>query len=71
VLLYKPWRRHIDKKRTRNAHFEPLPQSGDVGQDEVEENPTKGKDGSGGTEIIIEPVEATDIAGPAGSSAPR
>ncbi|CAO2651609.1 Nn.00g041790.m01.CDS01 [Neocucurbitaria sp. VM-36] len=27
VLVYKPWRRRIEQKRARRAHFEPLPQT--------------------------------------------
>ncbi|KAH7076117.1 high-affinity nickel-transport protein-domain-containing protein [Paraphoma chrysanthemicola] len=39
VLLYKPWRRRIDKKRTRNAHFEPLAQDPSTLRPENEERP--------------------------------
>lgn len=30
ILLYKPWRRRVDKKRLGNAHFEPLTQGTDT-----------------------------------------
>ncbi|KAI4675752.1 uncharacterized protein J4E88_007787 [Alternaria novae-zelandiae] len=38
VLLYKPWRRRIDRKRVNNAHFEPLPQENDVPGSDEEHN---------------------------------
>ncbi|KAI4907684.1 hypothetical protein J4E90_009090 [Alternaria incomplexa] len=67
VLLYKPWRRRIDRKRVNNAHFEPLPQENDVpGSDEehnrgiVPSSTTQAK----AVEVNIEPVEAIG-AGPA------
>ncbi|KAI4615435.1 uncharacterized protein J4E87_009113 [Alternaria ethzedia] len=67
VLLYKPWRRRIDRKRVNNAHFEPLPQENDVrGSDEehnrgiVPSSTTQTK----AVEVNIEPVEAIG-AGPA------
>ncbi|RYN65089.1 hypothetical protein AA0118_g3435 [Alternaria tenuissima] len=68
VLLYKPWRRRIDRKRVNNAHFEPLPQENEITEPD-EENPrevpasitTYTKD----VDVNVEPVEATDIAGPA------
>jgi high-affinity nickel-transport protein len=74
VLLYKPWRRRVDRKRVRNAHFEPLPQNSEAQRDDDEElveSPTVAKKGVDETEINIEPVQSTDTAGPAGSSAPR
>lgn len=73
MLLYKPWRRRIDRKRVRNAHFEPLSQNIDIQRDDEElvEGPTVAKKGVDETEINIEPVQSTDTAGPAGSSAPR
>ena len=72
MLLYKPWRRRIDKKREQKAHFVPLPQSGDARSDINDENverimtPTKGAHGA--AEINIAPARATDAAGPAGGS---
>jgi len=69
VVLYKPWRRQIDKKRARRAHFIPLPQSSDTRVEATEEDPeilpiqTKSRN-----EINVAPVEATDAAGLAGSS---
>ncbi|CAN9254489.1 unnamed protein product [Alternaria sp. RS040] len=70
VLLYKPWRRRIDRKRVNNAHFEPLPQENEIAEPD-EEDPrgvpasittyTKDVD----VNVNVEPVGATDIAGPA------
>jgi high-affinity nickel-transport protein len=67
VLLYKPWRRRIDRKRVNNAHFEPLPQENDVPVSDEEHHreafassTTQAK----AVDVNVEPVEATDIAGP-------
>jgi high-affinity nickel-transport protein len=70
VLIYKPWRRHIDKKRMRNAQFLPIPQG--TGSDieasvpeqsnEIQRDTPKGADDGGVVEISI---EVTDAAGPA------
>lgn len=67
-MLYKPWRRRIDKKRVGNAHFEPLSQEqSDFGPEEEVDgnvsspNVTSAKDVS----VYVEPVGATDSAGPA------
>jgi high-affinity nickel-transport protein len=71
-VLYKPWRRQIDKKRARRAHFVPLPQSSDTqveaNEEDLEISPIQTKDGN---EINVAPVETTDAAGPAGSSMER
>ncbi|KAF2653219.1 high affinity nickel transport protein nic1 [Lophiostoma macrostomum CBS 122681] len=72
VLLYKPWRRHIDKKRARNAHFEPLEQNnGGLAEDQEDEelgdrpkNSNDTKNRAGDVEVSVEPVEVTDSAGP-------
>ncbi|KAF1834923.1 NicO-domain-containing protein [Decorospora gaudefroyi] len=68
VLLYKPWRRRIDKKRVNNAHFEPLSQDLNTAipvdeeqRNTPESNGTYSKDVS----VNVEPLEVTDIAGPA------
>jgi high-affinity nickel-transport protein len=29
VILYKPWRRHVEKKRLQKARFVPVPETGD------------------------------------------
>ncbi|KAF2248369.1 NicO-domain-containing protein [Trematosphaeria pertusa] len=74
VILYKPWRRRIDKKRLRNATFEPLPPNTytDAETDEDREDGSKQvKDGVKGADVDIEPVEATDAAGPAGPAVNR
>jgi high-affinity nickel-transport protein len=68
VILYKPWRRRIDKKRVRNAHFEPLPQNlvaTTRDADEPHDAPAIGSDGMKGLDIKVQPIEATDVAGPA------
>jgi high-affinity nickel-transport protein len=68
VLLYKPWRRRVDRKRVKNAHFEALPQENDTaGLDEEEprevlaSTTTHPKD----VDVNVESVETTDVAGPA------
>ncbi|KAH7125493.1 high-affinity nickel transport protein-like protein [Dendryphion nanum] len=71
VILYKPWRRRIDAKRVRNAHFTPLAQDSvvrgveeedDAG--EVEGGPATGK----GAGLLVNEVESEDAAGPVGGS---
>jgi high-affinity nickel-transport protein len=67
-LLYKPWRRRIDKKRVRNAHFEPLAQDPTTAQrddEELQDSLPTDRNGAKDLNINVEPVEATDIAGPA------
>lgn len=72
MVLYKPWRRQIDKKRARRAHFVPLPQSSDTrveaNEEDLEIPPIQTKNGN---EINVAPVEATDAAGPAGGLVER
>jgi high-affinity nickel-transport protein len=68
VILYKPWRRRIDKKRVRNAHFEPLPQdlvATPRDADELHDAPASGSEGVKALDIKVQPIEATDVAGPA------
>lgn len=67
VILYKPWRRRIDKKRLGNAHFEPLPQNPSTQtpedeylQDAREESLSQNK----GARVSVAHVEATDAVGP-------
>ncbi|KAF1997091.1 high affinity nickel transport protein nic1 [Amniculicola lignicola CBS 123094] len=80
VLIYKPWRRHIDKRRMRNAQFLPLPQSmgSDIeapapGQPEeiqrATPEDTTGKKGDAVTEVTSEVTD--DIRPAAGNSANR
>lgn len=65
VLLYKPWRRRVDKKRLGNAHFEPLSQNPDtiITNDEDLQNATdrSTKD----LDVVVQSVKAADSAGPA------
>ncbi|KAF2008579.1 NicO-domain-containing protein [Aaosphaeria arxii CBS 175.79] len=71
VLLYKPWRRRIDRKRNRNAHFETLDQSIERQREDEEDlvtRPEPVKGGNGDAEVTVHPVEDTDAAGPAGAA---
>ncbi|KAF2107214.1 high-affinity nickel-transport protein-domain-containing protein [Lophiotrema nucula] len=75
VVLYKPWRRRIDKKRMQNQNFVPLPQSAESYREEDDEEeegqpPNAGKDVGGKTDVNVETldVEVTDAAGPGPSS---
>jgi high-affinity nickel-transport protein len=68
VILYKPWRRRIDKQRVRNAHFEPLSQDPNNVQGEGEELGVSsitrhevGKD----VVVDVDAIGASDAAGPA------
>jgi high-affinity nickel-transport protein len=68
VLLYKPWRRRIDKKRLGDAHFTPLPQSPNnntPGEEEEQIGASTTAERSKTFDITVEPVETTDAAGPA------
>ncbi|KAF2742878.1 NicO-domain-containing protein [Sporormia fimetaria CBS 119925] len=71
VLLYKPWRRRIDRKRLRNAHFERLLQAADDGgvQDEYRDDDVRvasrtSVDCEGPVDVV--PVERSDATGPTG-----
>ncbi|KAF7443139.1 HoxN High-affinity nickel permease [Pyrenophora tritici-repentis] len=68
VLLYKPWRRRIDKKRVSNAHFEPLSQDQDIpGPDEEASRnaPSPKINCTKDVNVYVEPIDGTDSAGPA------
>lgn len=70
MLLYKPWRRRIDRKRLMNATFEPLEAPADVESEHEVETPVEyhmKKDGSKTVDVSIESIEGTDLAGPSGS----
>ena len=56
MILYKPWRRHIDRKRLRNATFEPLPaeSEAEVSHD-VEAGHSGRKDGDSSVRVRPEP----------------
>ena len=68
VLLYKPWRRRVDKKRLGSAHFEPLSQSPDLIARNDEEQQTELAGANNRTkdvDVVVQSIEATDLAGPA------
>jgi high-affinity nickel-transport protein len=68
VLLYKPWRRRIDKKRIGDAHFTPLPQSPNTntpGEEEEQIGASATAERSKTFDVTVEPVETTNAAGPA------
>jgi high-affinity nickel-transport protein len=74
VLLYKPWRRRVDRNRVRNAHFEPLAQSSERQRNEEEELqdcPRVGKDGAKAPKVDVASIEVTDAAGLASGSTAR
>ena len=67
VLLYKPWRRRVDRKRLDNAHFEPLPQNTDTPGRNDEEHQGRLTAAGGGlkdVDVVVTSVEGTDVAGP-------
>jgi high-affinity nickel-transport protein len=67
VILYRPWRRRIDRKRVRDAHFEPLsqdPSSAHVDDEELQVSPVLNRGLTKDLDITVEPVEATEVAGP-------
>jgi high-affinity nickel-transport protein len=64
VIVYRPWRRRIDKRRVRNAHFEPLsqdPSSARVDNEELHVSPVTDRTP---TKDLAIAVEAVDAAGP-------
>jgi high-affinity nickel-transport protein len=68
VILYKPWRRRIDRKRVHSAHFEPLSQEFSAARPEEEElgvSDTANRSGAKDLEINVESIQVTDAAGPA------
>lgn len=69
VLLYKPWRRRIDRKRLRNVNFEPLPaDTGAEAEDDVESRDSgRAKEQPKTFDVSVQPVETTDAAGPSTS----
>ncbi|KAF1967735.1 high affinity nickel transport protein nic1 [Bimuria novae-zelandiae CBS 107.79] len=72
VLLYRPWRRRVDRKRMRNATFQPLPAEADVVADDDESREgERTKDLSKAVDISVKPVGVTDPTGPAGPSGSR
>jgi high-affinity nickel-transport protein len=74
VLLYKPWRRRVDRNRVRNAHFELLPQSNERQCDEekeLQDSPRVGKDGAKALRVDVASIEVTNAAGPASGSIAR
>ncbi|KAJ8108226.1 hypothetical protein OPT61_g8317 [Boeremia exigua] len=68
VVMYKPWRRRVDKKRLGNAHFEPLSQNPDRIASADEEQQHNDQDRlTKDVDVVVEAVEATNLAGPAHS----
>jgi high-affinity nickel-transport protein len=71
VLVYKPWRRRIDKKRVRNAHFEPLSQdqaNALFEEEELQDTPISNNRATKDVGVSSEPVEVTRAARPAHNS---
>lgn len=67
VILYKPWRRRIDKQRARNAHFEPLSQDPNNSQEEGEELGVPSPRQGAGKDVVVDvdAIGPSDAAGPA------
>lgn len=68
MLLYKPWRRRIDKKRVQNAHFEPLsqdPNNNRLDEEEQQVPPPADTTLTKNIDVDVAPVESIDAAGPA------
>lgn len=68
VLLYRPWRCRIDKKRLGNSHFEALPQSPETAVTDEEEQHCAVPSIAEGTKdvhVLVRSTEAIDPAGPA------
>jgi high-affinity nickel-transport protein len=68
VLLYGPWRRRVDRKRARNAHFEPFSQSTveALATEEAQFEDADTRKGKQVSSTTVEPVSSTDAAGPVG-----
>ncbi|KAH6625795.1 high-affinity nickel-transport protein-domain-containing protein [Boeremia exigua] len=66
VLLYKPWRRRVDKKRLGNAHFEPLSQApDDIVPIEGEPQQCSQGRSTKDVDVVVQSAEVPDFAGPA------
>ena len=68
MLLYKPWRRRVDKTRLGNAHFEPLSQNPDTAvrrDEEQQSSPRATGERTKDVDVVVQSIEATDLAGPA------
>ncbi|KAL6704857.1 hypothetical protein ACN47E_007540 [Coniothyrium glycines] len=66
VLLYKPWRRRIEKRRLQNAHFEPLPQAAQEPEHIDEESHDVGIVAHGSTKdvgVTVDSLESVHIGG--------
>ncbi|KAF2477553.1 high affinity nickel transport protein nic1 [Lindgomyces ingoldianus] len=59
VLLYKPWRRRVDRKRARRAHFLPLPQTLDIDS----EGARTAERGEERTQVSVEAIRLGSEAG--------
>lgn len=67
-MLYKPWRRRVDKKRLGSAHFEQLTQGPDAATPSDEERRSGTMDrnaGTKGADIEVQSFETAALAGPA------
>lgn len=66
MLIYKPWRRRLDKRRLRDAAFESLPTHDEgVPEDggQREEEPTRPPIVTKTMGAIVKPVQSTNTAG--------
>ena len=66
VILYKPWRQHIDKKRFQNASYESADESTETGFETEGGRDSDRKDDAKAMDVNVQSVEATDAAGPSG-----
>jgi len=71
-LLYRPWRRRVDKMRLGNAHFEPLSQGSNYSgpsnqeQEQQQEQEQSGESSAAkDVDVVVQSIEDTSLAGPA------
>ena len=68
-MLYRPWRRRVDKMRLGNAHFEPLSQGSNYSGPSNQEQQQQGQEQSGESSaakdvnVVVQSIEDTSLAG--------
>ncbi|OSS48380.1 hypothetical protein B5807_07817 [Epicoccum nigrum] len=69
VLLYRPWRRRVDKMRLGNAHFEPVSQDtnypgpSDQEQQQQQQQQSVESSATKDVDVVVQSIEDTSLAG--------
>jgi high-affinity nickel-transport protein len=66
-LLYRPWRRRVDKMRLGNAHFEPVSQDsnypGPSNQEQQQQEQSVESSAAKDVNVVVQSIEDTSLAG--------